>query len=360
MPIRWRAWLNASTGSSRKTAGSGTKSTHSRPHGKRAAPRPATPASESSRRALHPCRFRVRLRDPRSDHQHQPQAAPHARGQAGRDPRARDRLHVQGAVTAIANYQSSNRDDKFGYLMRHPTAANQVGDTVSEGDDPLGATGLYRHARRLADRTRGDAVRFRNRASAEGTNTDLERNQLQMRRAYVLLGDLDRSPFYASLGKMAVPFGLTDTVNPFTASTVWHAFGALANGLTLGYVSEGLNLSVMGIQGGAQFRAAKYPGGGDCRSEQVEQPRRGRALQFRAGLRRHASPGRVLAARHAAYCQDFPVVHFEPCRDNNPAFGVYGKTCIRRFHVQGRVRTARRMSGPEPSTRAFRGSRPAR
>ena len=25
------------------------------------------------------------------------------------------RLHVQGAITAIANYQSSNRDDKFGY-----------------------------------------------------------------------------------------------------------------------------------------------------------------------------------------------------------------------------------------------------
>ena len=44
---------------------------------------------------------------------------------------APDRLHVQGAITAIANYQSSNRDDKFGYLMRHPTAANQVGDTVS-------------------------------------------------------------------------------------------------------------------------------------------------------------------------------------------------------------------------------------
>lgn len=30
---------------------------------------------------------------------------------------APDRLHVQGAITAIANYQSSNRDDKFGYPM---------------------------------------------------------------------------------------------------------------------------------------------------------------------------------------------------------------------------------------------------
>ncbi len=37
-----------------------------------------------------------------------------------------------GAVTAVADYQTSNRDDKFGYLMRHPTARNQVGDEVSE------------------------------------------------------------------------------------------------------------------------------------------------------------------------------------------------------------------------------------
>ena len=29
--------------------------------------------------------------------------------------------------------------------------------------------------------------------------------------------------------------------------------------------------------------------------------------------------------RGTAYCQDYPVQHFLPCRDNNPAFDVYGK-----------------------------------
>ena len=70
-----------------------------------------------------------------------------------------DTLHVQGAVTAIANVQSSSRDDKFGYLMRHPTAANQVGDTVSEAtihSAQLGFTGsigswLTGHAEMLFD-----------------------------------------------------------------------------------------------------------------------------------------------------------------------------------------------------------------
>ena len=36
----------------------------------------------------------------------------------------RDTVHVQGAVTAVADFQTSNRADKFGYLMRHPTASN--------------------------------------------------------------------------------------------------------------------------------------------------------------------------------------------------------------------------------------------
>ena len=56
-----------------------------------------------------------------------------------------------------------------------------------------------------------------------------------------------------------MPFGLADTVNPFTASTVSHAFGAMANGATVGYASDDLNFSVMAVQGGAQFRAANMP-----------------------------------------------------------------------------------------------------
>ena len=128
-------------------------------------------------------------------------------------------VNLQGAVTAIANYQTSNRAEKFGYLMRHPTSTNQMGDEVSEAtihSTQLGFTAT------LGDWIAGHAqILFDPEQSfGKGTNTDLERNQLQMRRAYVLFGNLDRLPIYASLGKMAVPFGLTDTVNPFTASTV--------------------------------------------------------------------------------------------------------------------------------------------
>ena len=37
-----------------------------------------------------------------------------------------DRVTLSGGITALANYQWATVDDKFGYLMRHPTSANQL------------------------------------------------------------------------------------------------------------------------------------------------------------------------------------------------------------------------------------------
>jgi len=232
-------------------------------------------------------------------------------------------LYLQGAITPVANYQSSNRADKFGYLMRHPTASNQVGRTVSEAaihSVQLGVTAtpgdwIAGHAQMLFDPEQ---------SFGNGTNTALGRNQLQVRQAWVLFGDLDRSPFHASLGKMAVPFGLTDTVNPFTASTVWHAFGGLANGVKAGYASDRLNLTVMGIQGGAQFRAANTPVKGTAVPGRLNNF----AVDASYGLKLAAGGSLLLGGsyqRGTAFCQDYPVKHFEPCRDNNPAFGIYGR-----------------------------------
>ena len=241
----------------------------------------------------------------------------------------RDSMYVHGAVTAIANYQSSNRADKFGYLMRHPTASNQVGKVVSEAtihSAQLGFTAtlgdwITGHAMMLFDPEQSFGV---------GTNTDLERNQVQVREAYVLFGNLERRPFFTSLGKMAVPFGHMDTINPFTASTVWHAFGGLANGLTVGYASEGLNLTAMAIQGGSQFRAVNAPVEGTNVPSRLNNFALDINHTFRLGQHKTLLVGGSYL-RGSAYCQDFPVMHFMPCRDNNPAFDIYGKLMVGDF-----------------------------
>ncbi|MCY4560174.1 MAG: hypothetical protein OXF79_28210 [Chloroflexi bacterium] len=246
---------------------------------------------------------------------------------------APDSVHLHGAVTAIANFQTSNRADKFGYLMRHPTASNQVGKEVSEAaihSAQLGFTAqlgnwIVGHAATLFDPEQ---------SFGEGTNTDLERNQVQVRRAYVLFGDLARAPIFASLGKMAVPFGLTDTVNPFTASTVWHAFGGLANGATVGYADERMNLTAMAIQGGSQFRAANAP------VEDTNVPSRLNNFALDANYTFRLGRGGTLLVggsylHGSAYCQDFPIAHFMACRDNNPAYDVYGRLVLDDLTLKG-------------------------
>ena len=271
---------------------------------------------------------------------------------------APDRLHVQGAITAIANYQSSNRDDKFGYLMRHPTAANQVGDTVSEAtihSAQLGFTGT------LGDWLTGHAVALFDpeQSFGSGTNTDLERNQVQMRRAWVLLGNLDRSPFHASLGKMAVPFGADRHGQPVHRLDGLARVRGTRQRRDLGLRERGAEPVRHGDPGRGAVPGREHAGGGDRRSEPVEQLCRGRALRFRAGLRRHAAPRRVLAAGHG-------VLPGLPGRSLRALSGTTTRPSMSTESSSGGTSRSRasspapRTSGPGPSTRRFRSSQPAR
>jgi hypothetical protein len=232
-------------------------------------------------------------------------------------------VNLQGAVTAIANYQRADEPNLFGYLMRHPTGNNQRGTTVSEATIHSAQLGFTASL--------GDWVT----ASAEflfdpeqsfgaGTNTALTRNQVQARKAYVLFGNLDKSPVYASLGKMAVPFGLTDSVNPFTGSTVWHAFGGLANGARLGYSKDGLNLSLMAIQGGAQFRSANAPVEGTSVPSKLNNYAIDANYEFGSGSDQSLLLG-ASYQRGTAYCQGFPITHFSSCEEPNGAYDVYAR-----------------------------------
>lgn len=235
-----------------------------------------------------------------------------------------DRVVLSGGATAIATYQRSNTADKFGYLTRNPTSANQIGKSVSEA--VLHSAQLAVTARVTDDVTAYAELLYDPQQSfGAGTITALTRNQIQLRRGWIMLGNLEKSPLFALVGKMDTPFGLQETVSPFTNSTNWHAFAGLAYGAQVGFKSDGLLLRAMAIQGGAQFRAANTSVNGtnvpsklnnfavDARYA-VKLPGQGNSVMAGASYQ-HGSP----------YCQAYPIFHFNPCDDNNPAWAAYGK-----------------------------------
>jgi len=218
-------------------------------------------------------------------------------------------------MIVLADLQESNREAKFGYLMRHPTQNNQGGKSASEfviHSAQLQVTGAMNSWLTMYFQLLYNPEQ----SFGAGTITTLSRNQVQLRRGYVLIGDLDECPFYASIGKMATPFGLTDTVNPFSASTVWHVFAGLAYGAQLGYHSGGLDVAIMGIQGGAQFRATHS---GDDTPDDVANFSAAAAYTMNVSDETTVRIGAGYVDG-TAYCQGFPITHFSGCEGfHNPA-----------------------------------------
>lgn len=244
-----------------------------------------------------------------------------------------NRVTLSGAITALANFQTTNSNSKFGWLMRHPTASNQISDEVSE---------FVIHSAQLATTARlaetvtayMELLYDPEQSFGSGSITSLERNQIQLRRGYVLFGNLDHSPLYASIGKMDTPFGLNDTVSPFTNSSNWHAFAGLAYGATAGYYRDGLHLRAMAIQGGAQFRAANTSVAG------TNIPSRVNNFAIDANYTADLGDGDswMVGASYqhgSPYCQAYPVTHFSACSDNNPAYAVYSRLRMGDFILLG-------------------------
>lgn len=243
------------------------------------------------------------------------------------------RVTLSGNVTALADYQESNSNTKFGWLMRHPTSANQIGETVSEfivHSAQLAVTG------RMTDNITlySEMLYDPEQSFGSGTLTDLNRNQIQLRRAFVLFGNLSERPWYAAIGKMDTPFGLNDTVSPFTNSTSWHAFAGLATGGMVGYYNNGLHVRAMAIQGGSQFRAHNAP------VEDTNVPSRVNNFAVDVNYTAALSEGRTLMAgasytEATAYCQAYPVFHFNPCDDSNPGWAIYARADLGRLELLG-------------------------
>ncbi len=230
-------------------------------------------------------------------------------------------LVLGASVIAIADFQHTNTDSKFAYLMRHPTANNSIGTEASEvvlHSAQLSFTGAVNSWIAVY----GEMLYNPEQSFGTGTITSLDRNRIEFRKGIVVLGDLDAFPLYFAIGKMDVAFGQMGSVNPFTNSTMWHAFGGLAYSAAFGFNKYGLNARFTAIQGGSQFRALNVPVDSTSVPSRVNNYSVDvnytfdltRDIQFRIG-------GSYL--KGTTYCHSFPVFHFLPCDDNNPAYTYY-------------------------------------
>ena len=246
-------------------------------------------------------------------------------------------LVLGASLISIFDYQSSNTDSKFAYLMRHPTSANEIGTTVSEfviHSAQFSMMGNVNNWMSLYT----EVLYNPEQSFGPGTITALGRNQLQLRKGMVIFGDLSKFPIYGAIGKMDAPFGQAESVNPFTNSTMWHAFGALGFGAQVSFKKGGLHATIMAIQGGSQFRVLNAP------VQETNVPSRLNNFSLDANytlnIKGKASVKVGASYVHGtSYCQDFPVQHFNPGKKNNPAVSYYTTIKAGGFELKGSFAT---------------------
>lgn len=156
---------------------------------------------------------------------------------------------VLGAqMRASMLFGSTNTANKFPYLGRFPT--DFTGTTASDARILQANQAVTTHITPWAHGY------FETLFSDVFSFSTFEQGSFQVRQAYVVLGDLNKSPFHAFIGKKNVTFGDFGTLNPFTQAVPWHYFGALAEGAGVGYTGHGLELSVTALDGGRGIRVA--------------------------------------------------------------------------------------------------------
>lgn len=239
-------------------------------------------------------------------------------------------LIIGASIIGIMDYQKTNMDSKFAYLMRHPTASNQLGNVVTEAvlhSFQLGMTASVNNWISMY----GEILYDPQQSFGPGTITALTRNQLQLRKGMVVFGDLNKFPLYGALGKMDTPFGDMGSVSPFSNTSSWHAYAGLSFGAEIGFKKSGFHASFMAIQGGSQFRAAHTGVKGTNVPSQLNNF--AADINYTFDVLRNTSLQLGGSYMHgSAYCTGYPITHFgEPVR-NNPAYSMYLN-----LHVSDRI-----------------------
>jgi len=155
-------------------------------------------------------------------------------------------LTIGAQFRASGLFAQTNRTGKFSYLGRFPTDFS--GNSASD----------FRllHANQAVSAHFNPMVHgyFETLFSDVFSFGDFKQGSFQVRQAYVVFGDLSRSPYYAFIGKKNISFGNMGTLSPFSQAMPWHYFGALAEGAGIGFDNQRLNATVTALNGSRGIR----------------------------------------------------------------------------------------------------------
>ena len=159
-------------------------------------------------------------------------------------------LYIGAGIKGGLMWQSTNTPGQFPILSRFPFFSDRT-------DKQAGVFAINNAALSFTS-TFGDWTTIYMQPEYSETDFPGAQDEMQLRKAYVVFGNLQKSPFYAAFGRKTIDFGNFDGYNAFTQTEGQHYFWAQSDQpvLELGYYNNGLKLTASAFSAGRQLRTA--------------------------------------------------------------------------------------------------------
>ncbi len=241
------------------------------------------------------------------------------------------KLILSGQARANVFAMRTNRTDKFPWMMSFPDDfSGKSGSAIALHNVDLALTGHISKDWTMYAQTQWNPSRTFSQSTPVGfgKTSVSSRQNISIRRAYVLYADPDKHNFYGYIGKMTVPFTNSQTLNPFSINLHSHAFEPLANAIAVGYNHENVILTGSVLQGGPQFRVASGKKDGRIDNFAISGKLKTKYSDGYASL-----GGGYLHSTE--FCTSFPSIHFKLCERRNPAFNINAYGSYKDFELYG-------------------------
>ena len=159
-------------------------------------------------------------------------------------------LYLGGGFKGAFMWQKTDTAGQFPILSRFP-------DFSPSTDREAGVFAINNAALSFTS-TFGDWTTVYLQPEYSETEFRGDQDEFQLRKAFVVFGNLEKTPFYAAFGRKTIDFGNFDGYNPFTHTEAQHYFWAVSDQpvLEVGYYKNGLKLTASAFSGGRQLRVA--------------------------------------------------------------------------------------------------------